>query len=100
MQDVEKMSVEAKAEFAKGIPNYSLGLASLVKCGFSFKNTVDTLSGGIGGIFSGIGLAITAKDAFTAIPLFFSSSSKIIKFSKQNDINADELEKAKKTLGT
>lgn len=100
MQDVEKMSVEAKAEFAKGIPNYSLGLASLVKCGFSFKNTIDTLSGGIGGIFSGIGLAITAKDALTAIPLFFSSSSKIIKFSKQNDINADELEKAKETLGT
>ena len=100
MQDVEKMSVEAKAEFAKGIPNYSLGLASLVKCGFSFKNTVDSLSGGIGGIFSGIGLAITAKDALTAIPLFFSSSSKIIKFSKQNDINADELEKAKETLGT
>ena len=100
MQDVEKMSVEAKAEFAKGIPNYSLGLASLVKCGFSFKNTVDSLSGGIGGIFSGIGLAITAKDAFTAIPLFFSSSSKIIKFYKQNDINADELEKAKETLGT
>ena len=100
MQDVEKMSVEAKAEFAKGIPNYSLGLASLVKCGFSFKNTVDTLSGGIGGILSGIGLAVTAKDALTAIPLFFSSSSKIIKFSKQNDINSDELEKAKETLGT
>ena len=100
MQDVEKMSVEAKAEFAKGIPNYSLGLASLVKCGFSFKNTVDGLSGGIGGILSGIGLAVTAKDALTAIPLFFSSSSKIIKFSKQNDINSDELEKAKETLGT
>ena len=100
MLDVEKMSVEAKAEFAKGIPNYSLGLASLVQCGFSFKNTVDSLSGGIGGIISGIGLAITAKDALTAIPLFFSSSSKIIKFSKQNDIDADELEKAKETLGT
>ena len=100
MQDVEKMSVEAKAEFAKGIPDYSLGLASLVQCGFSFKNTVDAISGGIGGILSGIGLAITAKDALTAIPLFFSSSSKIIKFSKQNDINVDELEKAKETLGT
>ncbi len=99
MLDVEKMSVEAKAEFAKGIPSYSLGLASLVKCGFSFKNTVDALSGGIGGIISGIGLAFTAKDALTAIPLFFSSSGKIIQFSKQNDINADELEKAKETLG-
>lgn len=100
MLDVEKMSVEAKAEFAKGIPSYSLGLASLVQCGFSFKNTVDAISGGIGGIVSAIGLAVTAKDALTAIPLFFSSSGKIIEFSKQNDIDANELETAKKTLGT
>ena len=72
----------------------------MIKCGFSFKNTLDALSGGIGGIFSGIGLAITAEDVLTAIPLFFGYSSKIIKFSKQNDINADEIQKAKETLGT
>ena len=99
MLKVEKLDSEAKIIFAKGIPYYSLGVASLVSSGFSVSNTIDSFSGGVSGVFSAIGLAITAKDALTAIPLFFSSSGKIIKFAKQNDINTDELEKAKESLG-
>lgn len=43
---------------------------------------------------------MTTNDALTAIPLFFSSSSQIIKLAKQNDINTDELEKVKQSIGT
>ena len=99
MLKAEKLSSEAKIIFAQGIPYYSIGVASLVSSGFSVSNTIDSFSGGISGAFSAVGLAITAKDALTAIPLFFSSSSKIITFAKQNDINTDELEKAKDSLG-
>ena len=99
MMEVETLSLEAKQTFAKGIPSYSLGLFSLVQSGFSVSDTISNFSGGIGGVFSAIGLAVTAKDALTAIPLFFNSSGKIIDFAKKNDINTDELENAKNDLG-
>lgn len=99
MLEVEKLSLEAKETFSKGIAPYSVGLLSLVQSGFSVSDTISSFSGGIGGIFSAIGLAVTAKDALTAIPLFFDSSGKIIDFASQNDINTDELDDAKNELG-
>ena len=83
MIEVETLSLEAKQTFSKGIPSYSLGLFSLVQSGFSVSDTINNFSGGIGGVFSAIGLAVTAKDALTAIPLFFNSSGKIIDFAKK-----------------
>ena len=99
MLEVENLSLEAKETFSKGIAPYSVGLLSLVQSGFSVSDTISSFSGGIGGIFSAIGLAVTAKDALTAIPLFFDSSGKIIDFASQNDIDTDELDDAKNELG-
>ena len=99
MLEVEKLSLEAKETFSKGIAPYSIGLLSLVQSGFSVSDTISSFSGGIGGLFSAIGLAITAKDALKAIPLFFDSSGKIIDFASQNDIKTDKLDDVKNELG-
>ena len=49
----------------------------------------------------GIGLAFSAYDSIRALNLFFSSTSDIYSFGKENNIeNIEELEEAKDSLGT
>lgn len=99
MTEIKNLSSEARIVFAKGISNYSLGMAALVGSGFLVSNIVNSFSRDIESVFLSLELVITTKDALLAIPLFFSSSSKIIKFAHQNGIDTNELEKTKFQLG-
>ena len=97
------LDAKAKQTFSQGIPHYASGTALCIAGGFSVASQVSnvTNSSGAAAVIGGIGLAFSAYDSVKALNLFFSSTSDIYAFGKENNIeNIEELEKAKDSLGT
>ena len=103
MKDGFVLDAKAKQTFSQGIPHYASGTALCIAGGFSVASQVSavTNSSGAAAVIGGIGLAFSAYDSVKALNLFFSSTSDIYAFGKENNIeNIEELEKAKDSLGT
>jgi len=97
------LDAKAKQTFSQGIPHYASGTALCIAGGFSVASQVSavTNSSGAAAVIGGIGLAFSAYDSVKALNLFFSSTSDIYAFGKENNVeNIEELEKAKDSLGT
>ena len=97
------LDAKAKQTFSQGIPYYASGTALCIAGGFNVASQVSavTNSSGAGAVVGGIGLAFSAYDSIRALNLFFSSTSDIYSFGKENNIeNIEELEEAKDSLGT
>ena len=97
------LDAKAKQTFSQGIPHYASGTALCITGGFSVASQVSnvTNSSGAAAVIGGIGLAFSAYDSVKALNLFFSSTSDIYAFGKENNVeNIEELEKAKDSLGT
>ena len=94
---------KAKQTFSQGVPHYASGTALCIAGGFSVASQVSavTNNSGAAAVIGGIGLAFSAYDSITALNLFFSSTSDIYAFGKENNIeNIEEIENAKDSLGT
>ena len=76
----------AKNTFSEGISYYTAGTAML--------NSLSSSIYGIRNCANPVGiLQKTAKDALTAIPLFFSSTNNLLDFGKEHNIkNTEELQ--------
>ncbi len=97
------LDAKAKQTFSQGVPHYASGTALCIAGGFSVASQVSavTNSSGAAAVIGGIGLAFSAYDSIKALNLFFSSTSDIYAFGKENNVeNIEELEKAKDSLGT
>ena len=102
IEDGYVLDEKSKKEFSKGVPYYTNGLILCVRGGFDVSSQVSNISNlsSVGGVLSGINLLFTAVDSFQALGLFFSSTSKIISFGKDHNIeNIEEIEKARSSLG-
>ena len=97
------LDAKAKQTFSQGVPHYASGTALCIAGGFSVASQVSavTNSSGAAAVIGGIGLAFSAYDSVKALNLFFSSTSDIYAFGKENNVeNIEELEKAKDSLGS
>ena len=97
------LDAKAKQTFSQGVPHYASGTALCIAGGFSVASQVSavTNSSGAAAVIGGIGLAFSAYDSIKALNLFFSSTSDIYAFGKENYVEyIEELEKAKDSLGT
>ena len=90
----------AKNTFSEGIPYYTAGTAMLATASVSAASMASGIGANPVGILQGISVFFTAKDALTAIPLFFSSTNNLLDFGKEHNIkNTEELQSAKDSLG-
>ena len=95
-----KLDAKAKEIFSKGVPYYTKGTALLAMVGVTTTGQVSGIGASPLGAIQAVSVFFKVKDAFTAIPLFFSSTNNLLEFGKENDIqNLEELQEAKDSLG-
>ena len=91
---------KAKQTFSKGISYYTAGTAMLATASISTASMASGIGANPIGVLQGISVFFTAKDALTAIPLFFSSTNNLLEFGKEHNIEkTEELQLAKDSLG-
>ena len=91
---------KAKETFSTGISYYTAGTAMLATASVSAASMASGIGANPIGIIQGISVFFTAKDALTAIPLFFSSTNNLLDFGKEQNLeNIEELQSAKDSLG-
>ncbi len=100
MKENVVLDQNAKKTFSQGISYYTAGTTMLATASFSAASTASGIGANPVGIIQGISVFFTAKDALTAIPLFFSSTNNLLDFGKEQNLeNIEELQSAKDSLG-
>ena len=100
MEENVVLDANAKKTFSQGISFYSAGTAMLATASVSAASMASGIGANPVGILQGISVFFTAKDALTAIPLFFSSTNNLLDFGKEQNLeNIEELQLAKDSLG-
>ena len=100
MKENVVLDENAKKTFSQGISYYTAGTAMLATASISAASMASGIGANPVGIIQGISVFFTAKDALTAIPLFFSSTNNLLDFGKEQNLeNIEELQSAKDSLG-
>ena len=100
MKESLVLDANAKKTFSQGISYYTAGTAMLATASVSAASMASGIGANPVGIIQGISVFFTAKDALTAIPLFFSSTNNLLDFGKEQNLeNIEELQTAKDSLG-
>ena len=101
MAEGVKLDAEAKANFAKGIPNYIKGSLAMIATGKNAKEAGESISKTKDlTVLTKLGTLIyVGTEAPSLISLFAGSTSTLSKFMTSNEIDTSELDKAAESMG-